>query len=397
MAEADAGMARHLAEAMHNMANAFREMQVSQEQITQALLRGRQGQNDELDETERELPPGEKRALEFLQKAPTFERGKDRWTDFSNRFLLHRAAYKVTDAKAKNALWNAVMGKSSRIVIASMRPDQGDCAQMTFDQYMTRIGEKFTPASESMQMKSEYKSRIQGKDEDVQNYINEKFEMFKLAYPGAQDMSDFYVEATKGVANKYVRNNLWGYRATSVENYGEMAVYWVQIERQRVAYGDSDSNTMEGLVPVTRNPKTGTSRAGGQRAEAMEVDHLRGEAEITDDESECECMDIHELGFKGPCYYCSKKGHMARSCPRKSAGLPKVRSPTGYVTNPNKGKPRFIPARKGQTVARNVSDRVRRRGPVNQVEETEESEEEEKEESHQSEDPEVTFLGEETL
>ena len=26
------------------------------------------------------------------------------------------------------------------------------------------------------------------------------------------------------------------------------------------------------------------------------------------------------------CYHCQRKGHMLRSCPRKSAGLPKVRA-----------------------------------------------------------------------
>ena len=58
---------------------------------------------------------------------------------------------------------------------------------MTFGDYLRRMGEKFMPAAESSQMEAEYRSRKQGKNEDVQNYINAKYELFKLAFPNAQE------------------------------------------------------------------------------------------------------------------------------------------------------------------------------------------------------------------
>jgi hypothetical protein len=81
-------------------------------------------------------------------------------------------------------------------------------------------------------------------------------------------------------------------------------------------------------------------------AEAMEVDHLKAEVGEEDDEiGECECMALHEQGFRGPCYYCQRRGHMMRNCPRKSAGLPKIRT-TGQGQS-NTGR-KWTPANKTQ-------------------------------------------------
>ena len=297
---------------------------------TQAQLAGTQAAQRVYQDTysAKEL---ERMAQEFMKQSPTFERGKDRWQDFSRRFIISKNRFHVSDEIAKEVLWNAIRGRSSRIVISSMAPTEGAYANVTFTNYMNEMAEKFTPASESLQMKTEYKSRVQVKSEDVQTYINEKYEMFKLAYPGGdQDLSDFYVEVTKGIANKYVRNNLWSYQATSVADYGTKAVFWVQVERQRIANGDSETGNLEGLVPVTR-----TGNKGGKE-EPMEIDTIRQEEDDEDDSEECECAALQEQGFRGNCYYCQRRGHLLRSCPRKSAGLPKIRNP-----GTNSGKPSY--------------------------------------------------------
>ena len=105
------------------------------------------------------------------------------------------------------------------------------------------------PAAESSQMQAEYRSRKQGKNEDVQNYINAKYELFQLAFPNAQerDRVEFYRETTEGFANKYVRDQMFGYDATTVETFRAWAVSVVQIERRRIQIGDSDTQTMSKL------------------------------------------------------------------------------------------------------------------------------------------------------
>jgi len=337
--------------------------------------------------------------MDFMAKCPTFDRAKDRWSDFAARFRMHRRIFDIVDDRAKEALWNAITGKSSRIVVASMEPTQGAYANMTFAEYIDAMGRKFTPASESMQMKSEYKSRVQGKQEDVQNYINEKYELYRLAYPeNNQDLSDFYVETTRGIANKYVRNSMWSYRPRDVVDYGETAVHYVQVERQRVANGDSESNNMDGLTPVTRV----TART--DRGEPMEVDHLRQREmyegdESEDDDGECECMALHEKGFRGVCYYCQRKGHLLRNCPRKSVGLPRVggtsnmQKPNAYRATGGAAKKQWKPM--GGTRKKTGFPTKKR---INAIQgEEEEQEEVDEEQAEETAEDEVSFLGEMAL
>ena len=84
-------------------------------------------------------------------------------------------------------------------------------------------------------------------------YINAKYELFQLAFPNAQerDRVEFYRETTEGFVNKYVRDQMFSYNATTVETFGARAVNVVQIERRRIRIGDSNTQTMDGLVPVT--------------------------------------------------------------------------------------------------------------------------------------------------
>ena len=95
----------------------------------------------------------------------------------------------------------------------------------------------------------------------------------------------------------------------------------------RIKLGDSDTTSMDGLIPVTKPMNEEVTR---RRPEPMEVDalgHRWADDEEDDDEEWCECAAMQEKGFRGPCYYCSRQGHLARSCPRRAAGLPKVLSP----------------------------------------------------------------------
>ena len=54
----------------------------------------------------------------------------------------------------------------------------------------------------------------------------------------------------------------------------------------------------------------------------MEVDVLHGGE--TEEDDACECAALQDQGFQGPCYFCQRRGHMLRNCPRKAAGLPKI-------------------------------------------------------------------------
>ena len=275
--------------------------------------------------------------LEFLTKRPTFERGKTRWNDFAHLFTTARNGYAVTDAQAREVLYGAIIGQSSQLVIAGMIPTVAPYNTMTGAEYLERMGEKFSPAAESIQMEAEYKARRQGKHEDVQNYINCKHELFQLARPNAQarDVAEFYHDTTEGFLNKYVRDQMFCFNAEDVAAFGAGAVAMVQVERRRIKIGDSETKSLDGLVPVTRAIRE------HDRGDPMEIDALGiyyDEETDENEEDQCECMALHEGGFRGPCYYCYKQGHMARRCPRKSAGLPKVTNAPGEKGQMNRGR-----------------------------------------------------------
>ena len=106
-------------------------------------------------------------AFDLIEHCPTFEQGRDRWVDFAPRMRIIFRRQNCPDDLAKEVLWIAIKGTPSRILVASMNPSQGAYESMTLDQYMAEMAGKFTPASESVYLKTEYKSRKQGKMEDM--------------------------------------------------------------------------------------------------------------------------------------------------------------------------------------------------------------------------------------
>ena len=67
----------------------------------------------------------------------------------------------VDDNQAKRGLFSAVEGAQSHLVIAGMDPDRQAMRDISFGEYLQRMGEKFRPAAESIQMKEEYLNRTQ--------------------------------------------------------------------------------------------------------------------------------------------------------------------------------------------------------------------------------------------
>ena len=80
---------------------------------------------------------------------------------------------------------------------------------------------------------------------------------------------EFYHETTEGFLNKYVRDQMFCFDANCVEAFGARAVKVVQIERRHIRIGDSETNNMDGLIPVTRPIREDKPRT---QFEAMEVD-----------------------------------------------------------------------------------------------------------------------------
>ena len=117
------------------------------------------------------------------------------------------------------------------------------------------MGEKFQPAAESIQMKEEYLNRTQRAKEDVQSYVGEKTELFRVAFPHAsqREWSGCWMETAEGLCNRYVRNRMMASEPSDAEDFVRRAV---QAERARIRIGDSTEGR-DGLEPVSRQIAVG--------------------------------------------------------------------------------------------------------------------------------------------
>ena len=103
----------------------IRDMQQLNMQLADRLAMGGpggQGPAVERDNLRRTRSEARKDYLGFTRDRPTFERGRDLWNDFAIRFQGSMRDHGVTEEQAKWVLYNAIVGQSSRLVIASMNP-----------------------------------------------------------------------------------------------------------------------------------------------------------------------------------------------------------------------------------------------------------------------------------
>ena len=158
---------------------------------------------------------------ELSQARPIFRRHCDRWDDFAARFCRARVDYGVDDDQAKRGLFSAVEGTQSRLVIAGMDPDGQAMRDISFGEYLQRMGEKFRPAAESIQMREEYLNRTQRAEEDVQSYVSKKTDLFRAAFPHAspREWSRCWMETAEGLCNRYVRDRMMASESRDTEDF----------------------------------------------------------------------------------------------------------------------------------------------------------------------------------
>ncbi len=70
---------------------------------------------------------------------------KTTWTSASSAPHLREVG--AGEHQAKWALYLAIKGQASRLVVASMNPDSDPYNGMTYAQYLLKMGEKFSPAA----------------------------------------------------------------------------------------------------------------------------------------------------------------------------------------------------------------------------------------------------------
>ena len=102
-------------------------------------------------------------------------------------------------------------------------------------------------------MKEEYLNRTQWAKEDVQSYVGEKTELFRVAFLHAsqREWSGCWMETAEGLCNRYLTNQMMASEPSDAEDFGQRAVRAVQAEWARIRIGDSTKGR-DGLELVSR-------------------------------------------------------------------------------------------------------------------------------------------------
>ena len=94
-----------------------------------------------------------------------------------------------------------------------------------------------------------------------------------------------------------MRDQMFCFDANCLETFGARVVNVVQIKWRCIQIGNSETNKMDGLIPVTRPIREDKPRA---RFEAMEVDVMGlPPGEESNSEGECECSALYANGRGG--------------------------------------------------------------------------------------------------
>ena len=242
----------------------------------------------------------ERQVDRFWKKAPRFTLGSTSWTNFMKVFTI--AACEVADdGERKKMLYACLQGEAQTLACQKMFPLDVDNQRLSFNDYTTKMRELFEPVAESENAKLEFTERQQLVGENPTFYYQKKLALFERAWPRAmRDMRYFYDEVTKGLTNELMKSQLWSFEPDSPDDYERRMKYLAAVVQKRYRAREiSEAQALGAETSIqgyacTNGPKPFVKQEPGVHAMAEET---------------------------AVCYYCRKRGHFARNCPRKSAGL----------------------------------------------------------------------------
>lgn len=237
----------------------------------------------------------------FWKKNPLFFLGKETWGVFMNDFnLASRLIY--DDQTKKQLLFQCLRGEAKILASNELYPTLRANEVLTFEQYQKKMNELFEPTSESENAKLEFTERQQLVGERPTTYFTVKQNLFDRAWPEEmRDMQFFFDETTKGLLNETMKASLWTMQFRSYSEYKDKLQFLAGMVQKRYRAKEIAQSDTIGAETFTVGQQVTTS--DGYQMVKMEP-------------------GIHALSEEDKvCFYCRKKGHFVRNCPRKIAGL----------------------------------------------------------------------------
>ena len=243
----------------------------------------------------------ERQVDRFWRKAPRYTTGSESsWADFMKLFNV--SAARVNDEEERKLmLYGCLQGKAQSLAVQKMYPFDAENQALSFEVYSNKLRDLFEPVSESENAKLEFTERQQHMGENPTFYYQRKLALFERAWPVAmRDMRYFYDEVTKGLTNELMKSQLWSFEPTSPDDYEKRMTYLAAVVQKRYRAREISEAQVLGAETTIQGYAPGN---GFQPFIKQEP-------------------GVHAMAEENAvCYHCRKKGHFARNCPRKLAGL----------------------------------------------------------------------------
>ena len=270
---------------------------------------------------------------EFWRNAPKFSGGYgDSWDRFINNFRNVSRRFTTSRPHYKATLFNCLEGEAYTLAHPRYDPHRETYRNMTCDQYADVLKNLFEPESEASLRMSTYLARVQLPNEHAGNYFSAKLSAFEKAFPveNQRPWMEFYEHTARGFVNDTLKAMVRRFVPNPIDNtdaYRNNILNEVGIlQRRYLAHELSDADII-GCEIQTALGSSGMYRTAEQqlgiKQERLQIKPERIQAVPTGQEDRT-------------CYYCSNKGHLYATCPRRLAGLPKVVSLDATPAAPQK-------------------------------------------------------------
>ena len=267
-------------------------------------------------------------ACKSLGQAPKYD-AKGSWRTFETSFETWWRVNRIDEQNAqfqKRALLSCMRGQA----VEMTRPYNensdtwNNCLNLAA--YLEAFRRIFLPPEESELARSEFKTRKQGRKEDISTYLSSKIALWQLAYPDAERSFPTLMDETiGGIANRVVKRNLRYSQITDITTLRTQAVRIVAAERQCYREGTAESTSLDGLAATTF-----VSRDNGSDHEMDFEEGVNAAGKFNGNCRKCKkyghkAADCNKPGVQGigqenqrKCYRCNRVGHLKKDCHAKT-------------------------------------------------------------------------------